>query len=157
MNKKEICMICDMGFALHNCEKRDTCIIAALCDERDQLKKENKRLRARLKLERIIRRRLRVDKVGTNVPPQPSIPPIPSMVRGYFLGKNSELIFDTYYIPEAIPYYSDILVESISDNHITMTVTLADEEKKKIYMSVEQASAIIEALKMQIDRLGGNK
>lgn len=71
----------------------------------------------------------------------------------YLLGEKSELIFSTGYVPEPMNYYEDTLLMSIKDNCIVMDVVLEKHYKKRIYMSVKQAEAMIKALKKQINYL----
>lgn len=76
----------------------------------------------------------------------------------YLLGEAVTLVFDTGYVPEAIPWMDNDIFMDISDNHITMCVELHkrkfQESKHKIFMTAEQAKSMIKALKMQLERLG---
>ena len=76
----------------------------------------------------------------------------------YLLGEAATLVFDTGYVPEAIPWMNNDILMDISDNHITMCVELHkkgfQESKHKIFMTAEQAKSMRKALKMQVERLG---
>lgn len=76
----------------------------------------------------------------------------------YLLGEAATLVFDTGYVPEAIPWRNNDICMDISDNHITMCVELHKREfqksKHKLFMTAGQAKSMIEALKMQLERLG---